>query len=124
MKSGNVAINPRTEVVDHHDGAYDTYGHWHPARSKSEPIEIVQIGANSSANRNGAITLGASAVADHEDSIALGRGTTTTRVAQVTIGPRDLEITDPAKGVVLVSPNGTRYRITVSDDGSLNVIAA
>ena len=35
------------------------------------------------------------------------------------IGTNDIEITDATKGVILKSANGTRYRITVDNDGSL-----
>ena len=35
----------------------------------------------------------------------------------------DMELTQPDKGVVLASPNGTRFRITVGDDGSLQTTA-
>ena len=35
----------------------------------------------------------------------------------------DIEITDATKGVILRSPNGTRYRITVDDAGSLTSTA-
>lgn len=35
------------------------------------------------------------------------------------VGASDIEITDATKGVILRSPNGTRYRITVSDAGVL-----
>jgi hypothetical protein len=35
------------------------------------------------------------------------------------VGDKDVEITDTTKGVILRSPNGTRYKITVNDDGSL-----
>lgn len=31
----------------------------------------------------------------------------------------DIEITDPERGYILKSPNGTRWRITISDDGRL-----
>lgn len=31
----------------------------------------------------------------------------------------DLEVTDATKGVILKSANGTRWRITIGDDGSL-----
>src|SRR5665647_3953915 len=37
------------------------------------------------------------------------------------VGPRDVEITSATKGVVLVSPDATRMRITVADDGSVLV---
>jgi hypothetical protein len=35
----------------------------------------------------------------------------------------DIEVTDAAKGVILKSPGGTRYRIKVADDGSLSTEA-
>lgn len=35
----------------------------------------------------------------------------------------DLEITDSAKGIVLKSPNGTRYRVSVDDAGALTTSA-
>lgn len=35
------------------------------------------------------------------------------------IGTSDIEITDATKGVILKSPNGTRYRITIADDGAI-----
>ena len=33
--------------------------------------------------------------------------------------PADVEVTDTASGIILKSPNGTRYRIGVADDGAL-----
>lgn len=39
------------------------------------------------------------------------------------IGSGDIEITDDTKGVILKSANGTRYRITVDDAGSLTTTA-
>jgi hypothetical protein len=35
----------------------------------------------------------------------------------------DVELTDSTKGVILKSPNGTRFRITVGDDGALTTTA-
>ena len=35
------------------------------------------------------------------------------------ISNEDFEITDATKGVILKSPNGTRYRITIADDGAI-----
>lgn len=39
------------------------------------------------------------------------------------IGAEDIEITDTTKGIILKSPDGTRYRITVANGGTLNVNA-
>jgi hypothetical protein len=38
-------------------------------------------------------------------------------------GTSDIEITDNTKGVILKSPNGTRFRLTVNNDGSLTTTA-
>jgi hypothetical protein len=38
-------------------------------------------------------------------------------------GTSDIEITESAKGIILKSANGTRYRITVDNDGSLTTTA-
>ena len=43
------------------------------------------------------------------------------KVAKIT--SEDIEITDATKGVILKSANGTRYRITVDNDGSLTTTA-
>lgn len=37
------------------------------------------------------------------------------------VGADPVEVTDPAAGVILTSPNETRYRVTVSDAGALEV---
>lgn len=39
------------------------------------------------------------------------------------VGTSDIEITDTTKGVILKSPDGTRYRITVANGGTLVVTA-
>ena len=35
----------------------------------------------------------------------------------------DFEVTDPDKGLILTSPSGARWRVTVSDAGALQVAA-
>lgn len=35
------------------------------------------------------------------------------------VGDDDIEITTSTAGIILTSPNGTRYRVTVSDAGAL-----
>lgn len=39
------------------------------------------------------------------------------------VGTADVEITDATKGVILKAPGGTRYRLTVGDDGALTTTA-
>lgn len=86
--------------------------------------DTVVIGRDATANGDGRVAIGARAQAIHQDSIALGKNAVTTRSSQVNVGARDVEVTDPSRGVVLVSPNGTRFRITVADDGSLTTTPA
>lgn len=83
--------------------------------------DLVAIGreAKAGGGGDGATALGAYAEAVHLSSVALGTSSITTADYQVMVGPRDVEVTDTAKGVVLKSPDATRYRITVADGGSL-----
>jgi len=85
---------------------------------------ITTIGYRATAGAANATSIGREARADHAGSIALGYQATTTQTDQVMVGPRDVEITGDTKGLVLKSPNGTRYRVTVSDAGALVVTAA
>ena len=57
------------------------------------------------------------ASAAHAGSVALGADVTTTATGQVAIGARDLEVQDAAKGVVLRSPDGNRWRATINNTG-------
>lgn len=52
----------------------------------------------------------------HGVDLVAGDGNTTTS--------QDLEVNDNTKGVILASPNGTRYRIKVANDGTLSASAA
>lgn len=35
------------------------------------------------------------------------------------VGDKDIEITDTTKGVIMKSPDGSRWRVTIGDDGVL-----
>ena len=52
-----------------------------------------------------------------EDSLLVRRATGTVEVA------RDVEVTDSDHGVILQSPDGTRYRVTVANGGTLTTTA-
>jgi hypothetical protein len=39
------------------------------------------------------------------------------------VGAEDIEITDTTKGLILKSPDGTRYRLAVADGGALSAVA-
>jgi hypothetical protein len=45
---------------------------------------------------------------------------TTSPASKLTVTGGDIEVTDSASGIILKSPNGTRYRVTVSDLGILS----
>lgn len=77
------------------------------------------VGNAAQAGSSGA-SLGAGAIAILGGDVALGASTTTTIANTVAIGARDLHIQDASKGVILISANGTKYRIKVSDAGALS----
>ena len=89
----------------------------------SDCDEIVCVGYSAVAGADGAVALGSGARALHPNSVALGKDVVSTGANQVMVGPNDIEITDQGKGLVLRAPNGTRYRLTVTDDGSIAVTA-
>ena len=83
----------------------------------------VAVGPVAKAHTNG-VAVGARADASgYTNSVALGADTTVTASAQVAVGARDVEVQDATKGLVLRSPDGTRYRVTVANGGSLTAAA-
>ncbi len=62
--------------------------------------------------------------ADGSLSIGFGPGAFLVSTTGVCTSTQDIEITDTTKGYILKSPNGTRYRIKVSDVGVLTTQAA
>jgi len=46
-----------------------------------------------------------------------------TSLSKLAVKGGDIEVEDIASGIILKSPNGTRYRITVADNGILNTLA-
>jgi len=60
----------------------------------------------------------------HNNSVALGSNAITTEENQVMVGARDIEMTDAAKGIIMKSPDGNRWRVQVADGGTLTVVAA
>jgi hypothetical protein len=93
--------------------------------SASQDNEITTVGYNATAIGLGAMALGAGAAASHAGAIALGRASTTTTVDQLNVGTRDIEIMGNAtKGLIMKAPNGTRYRVTIANGGTLVVTAA
>ena len=104
--------------------------------SANASTQAVAIGRGASAGNNGTATgrsaaatgvgssaYGLSATATHVDSVVLGRNSVSTRDACVAVGSRDIESTGSGKGLILRSPNGTAYRIAVSDAGVVSATA-
>ena len=85
--------------------------------SSTPSDDIVTVGYRAVADGNKAMALGSMASAAHAGSVALGADVTTTATGQVAIGARDLEVQDAAKGVVLRSPDGNRWRATINNTG-------
>lgn len=57
---------------------------------------------------------------DSYGKVAIG---TVTPASQLTVNGGDIEVEDENKGLILHSPNNTRYRITVANDGTLSTAA-
>ena len=94
-------------------------GHESGQGSAAQSDDIVTIGYRAVADGAKATSLGSGATAAHAGSVALGADVTTTATGQVAVGPRDVEIQDEAKGLVLRSPDGSRWRGTISNAGAL-----
>jgi len=48
---------------------------------------------------------------------------TVSPASKLTVDSGDVEIIGDTSGVILESPDGTRYRVTVANGGTLNVVA-
>ena len=92
-------------------------GHESGQGSADQSDEIVTVGYWAIADGAKAMALGANSSSTHAGSVALGSDVTTTAVGQVAVGPRDLEVQDAAKGLILRSPDGSRWRVTISNAG-------
>ena len=79
----------------------------------------VAVGFNAAAEGSGAVALGSGSNASHAGAVAIGKNSTTSAPDQVVVGPRDVEVQSASKGLVLKSPDGSRWRITITDAGVL-----
>jgi hypothetical protein len=85
----------------------------------------VVLGYCARANNQNSIAIGCNAIANAQNSIAIGPGTVNNYSGTVSFGnytvytAGDFEVTDSSKGLILKSPNGTRFRIQVNDSGTL-----
>ncbi|WP_293787277.1 hypothetical protein [uncultured Pedobacter sp.] len=83
--------------------------------------EILQLGGYGNGNGNSAFSQRL-LISEAKIDNAAGSARTTLDVRGV-ITADGIEITDPTKGIILAAPNGTRWRITVSDSGALSTVA-
>ena len=81
---------------------------------------IVVVGYRAVAGAQDAVAIGRESKADHNKGVALGDNTSTTRDNQVMIGPRDLEISSKDYGLVLTSPDGSKWRGKIDNSGVLS----
>jgi hypothetical protein len=100
----------------------------------------VYLGANTKAlasNQTNQIVIGYDATGIGSNTAVLGNDSivttalkgnvgigTTSPASKLTVTGGDIEVTDSASGIILKSPNGTRYRITVDNAGALTTTAA
>lgn len=83
----------------------------------------VAVGFGAKAVPAFATAVGALAESTHDQSVAVGYNSKTTAANQVMVGDRDIESTRTGGGVMLKSPDGTRYKVTVANGGTLAVAA-
>ena len=82
----------------------------------------IAIGKSSESTGGNAVAIGVDTLASGSNAVALGAGVEATRTN--TVSMNGLEVKDAALGMILFSPNGTAYRVTVSDAGALVVATA
>ena len=92
-------------------------GHESGQGSSTPSDDIVTVGYRAIADGAKAMALGSMASAAHAGSVALGSDVTTTATGQVAVGARDVEVQDATKGLVLRSPDGSRWRATINNTG-------
>lgn len=78
----------------------------------------LHAGRDLDGSRNVLIGTDSGAVPGVDDSVAIGAGSLATADGQVMVGPRDVETTN-GHGLILSSPAGTRWRVTVDNGGQL-----
>ena len=94
-------------------------GHESGQGSAVQVNDIVTIGYRAISAGDKGVAIGSTASAAYNGSVALGYGTTTTATDQVAVGPRDIEVQASDHGLVLTSPNNSRWRATIDNAGAL-----
>ncbi len=94
-------------------------GHESGQGSAVQVSDIVTIGYRAISAGDKGTALGSTASSAHDRSVALGYGTVTTAVDQVAVGPRDIEVQASGRGLILTSPDNSRWRGTIDNAGAL-----
>ena len=93
------------------------------AKAGYQCVSVGRLADTSSPTAGNSVAIGYNAKTTHMGSVAIGKDTQSTRTDCVAVGPRDIEITGNGKGLISRSPNGTVYRIVVSDAGVVSASA-
>jgi hypothetical protein len=82
------------------------------------------VGHGARATVGNAMALGLNARCDHAGAVAIGISTVTELSNSVAIGSRDLQIMgNSTHGIVMRSPDGTRYRLRIANGGTVSIVA-
>jgi hypothetical protein len=78
------------------------------------------IGPNTTVSAPGASAIGLQAIASAQNAIALGKSVVANRIDTATV--TKLEIQEVGAGIIMYSPDGTAYQLTVANGGTLSVV--
>jgi hypothetical protein len=89
--------------------------------SASGVTRSISLGRLANGSGSNSVSIGNESDATAADAVALGNGVQATKAQTTTV--RKLETLDPGEGVIMHSPNGTEFKVTVSDAGAIVVTA-
>ncbi len=87
------------------------------AGSGSATDQATALGYAAKASNLNSLALGAATIASADGATALGHGVTAAKADTVTV--KELEVCAAGGGITIKSPNGTEYKLTVTDAGAL-----
>ena len=87
------------------------------SRERAQGDDAISIGSNSQASNVGSIAIGLDSSTLANNAVALGAGIQATIADTVSVA--ELETKTVGGGITMYSPNGTAYKLTISDAGAL-----
>lgn len=140
--SGGSNTYVNTIFIDQSGGTSDTYGVLSGARNGTNKVFTVSQGVYATGTlkvwlngqlqtqgtgedfvettpASGTFTFDVAPVSTDEITVEYQRQTITTSDLAFAVGAADIEITDSTRGIILRSPNNTRWRLTINNDGSV-----